>query len=319
MDRPFISVIIPVYNVEDYLAECLDSCISQDISDAEFICVNDGSRDSSGEILEEYAGKDDRIRIVNKPNGGLSSARNAGMAASEGEWIVFLDSDDKFKPRALNILKERIAKSGKADILIYCADTFPADIENEGWYKKTLQFKAASYTSFSPYVLFGERGSMPYVWRQAYRRGLLEESGVVFDEDLRYGEDVLFQMEIFPQASAFEFIGDVLMSYRLKREGSIMDSVQNDPLKTVDNHYEMILRAADVWKRKGWMDSFGKDFLYWALKFTILKVRALPPDLKKQKAAEFFDRIAAPYGLEKYKSKIGMKGRMMWTAFLVMK
>lgn len=319
MDRPFISVIIPVYNVEDYLAECLDSCIQQDVSDSEFICVNDGSTDSSGKILEEYAEKDDRIRIVNKPNGGLSSARNAGMAAFEGEWIVFLDSDDKFKPDALNILKERIAASDRADIITYCADTFPSKIDDEAWYKKTLQFPAASYSSFSPGVLFGERGSMPYVWRQAYRRGLLEKSKVTFDEDLKYGEDVLFQMEIFPQACGFEFIEDVLMSYRLKREGSIMDGVQNDPLKTVDNHYEMIVRAAKVWQKKSWIESYGADFLYWALKFTILKVRVLPPDIRKKKAAEFFDRIAAPYGLEKYKKKIGMKGRAMWTAFLVMK
>jgi len=316
---PRISVIIPVYNVEAYLAECLDSCISQDIPDAEFICVNDGSSDSSADILAKYAERDNRIRIVNKPNGGLSSARNAGIAASNGEWIVFLDSDDKFKPGALSTLKKRIETSHEADIMIYCADTFPEPIENEGWYLKTLQFPAASYTSFSPKVLFAERGSMPYVWRQAYRKGLLEESKVTFDEDLKYGEDVLYQMEIFPQASVFEFIEDVLMSYRLKREGSIMDNVRDDPLKTVNNHYEMILRAAKVWKEKGWIDSYGADFLYWALKFTILKVRVLPSDLRKQKAAEFFDAIAAPYGLEKYKRKIGLKGRMMWNAFLIMK
>ena len=327
MNSPLISVIIPVYNVEKYLAECLDSCICQEMPDAEFICVNDGSTDQSADILKEYAEKDSRIRVVDKPNGGLSSARNAGVAASSGAWIVFLDSDDKLKENALQVLQDRISLSGsdddrgadtartEPDIIIYCADTFPVDIESEGWYKKTLQFPSASYSSFSPGVLFRERGSMPYVWRQAYRRGLLEESKVVFDESIKYGEDVLYQMEIFPQASRFEFIPDILLSYRLNREGSIMDNVREDPVRIVDNHYDMICRVAGYWKEKGWIDKYGDDFLYWALKFTILKVRALPSDIRNKKAEEMFDRIIIPYGLDRYRRKQRIKGRMMWNVF----
>ena len=89
-----ISVIIPIYNVENYLPRCLDSCISQTLYDVEFICVNDGSTDRSAEILAAYAEMDKRIRIITKENGGLSSARNAGLDAARGKWIMFLDSDD---------------------------------------------------------------------------------------------------------------------------------------------------------------------------------------------------------------------------------
>ena len=91
---PKISVIVPIYNVEKYLAKCLDTILAQTFSDIEIICVNDGSTDNSRKILSEYAKKDSRIKIVDKKNGGLSSARNAGMKVAQGEFISFIDSDD---------------------------------------------------------------------------------------------------------------------------------------------------------------------------------------------------------------------------------
>ena len=91
---PKVSVIIPVYNVEQYLRECLDSVVNQTLKDIEIICVNDGSTDNSLVILEEYAAKDERIKIVNKENGGLSSARNCAIPLARGEYIGFVDSDD---------------------------------------------------------------------------------------------------------------------------------------------------------------------------------------------------------------------------------
>ena len=89
-----ISVIIPVYNVENYLRECLDSVINQSLDNIEIICVNDGSTDKSRDILSEYKNKDKRISILDKENGGLSSARNAGLKAAVGKYVFFLDSDD---------------------------------------------------------------------------------------------------------------------------------------------------------------------------------------------------------------------------------
>ena len=319
MESPLISVIIPVYNVEKYLEECLNSCICQGDSFAEFICVDDGSTDSCAQILAEYVDKDERIKLISKPNGGLSSARNAGIAIAKGEWIMFLDSDDKLKEHALQTIKSKIETDDCGDIIVYCADIFPADIETESWYKKTLQFSKKTYWFFAPDILFKERGAMPYVWRQAYRKELLDRSAVVFDESVRYGEDVLFQMEIFPQATGFHFISDVLISYRLNREGSIMNQVQDDMLQSVDHHYDMIKHVAQYWKEKNWLSLYGKDFLFWVLKFTIIKVKALPHHLRKEKAEEMFDEIIKPFGLEAYRKDIGLTGKAMWTAFLTMR
>ena len=103
-----ISVVIPVYNVEKYLNECLDSCISQDYTNCEFICINDGSTDLSWQILKDYQQKDRRFRIFHKTNGGLSSARNEGLARAFGDWVMFLDADDRLKRGAIAALNRRI-------------------------------------------------------------------------------------------------------------------------------------------------------------------------------------------------------------------
>ena len=93
-----LSVVIPVYNVEKYLQECVDSVLNQTLKEFELIAVDDGSTDHSGAILDEYQEKDSRITVIHKENGGLSSARNAGLDIAKGEWIAFVDSDDWVSP-----------------------------------------------------------------------------------------------------------------------------------------------------------------------------------------------------------------------------
>ena len=109
---PKISVIVPVYNTEQYLAECLDSVLAQTFQDIEIICVNDGSPDNSAAILSEYAKKDPRIKVITQENKGLSAARNAGLAMAQGEWIYLIDSDDMLPSYALEVLYNIAEKSG---------------------------------------------------------------------------------------------------------------------------------------------------------------------------------------------------------------
>ena len=100
METPLLSVIVPVYNVADYLSRCVDSILAQHVEAMEVILVNDGSRDSSGSLCDSYAEKDSRIRVLHKENGGLSSARNAGLDICRGEYVAFVDSDDWVEPDA---------------------------------------------------------------------------------------------------------------------------------------------------------------------------------------------------------------------------
>ena len=105
-----VSVIIPIYKVEQYLARCIDSVLRQTVSDLEIILVDDGSPDACGAICDEYAKKDDRIRVIHKENGGLSSARNAGIKIAKGEYIAFVDSDDWIDENFIKLLKEALEK-----------------------------------------------------------------------------------------------------------------------------------------------------------------------------------------------------------------
>ena len=113
-----ISVIVPVYNVEKYLHQCIDSILAQTLKDIEIICINDGSTDSSLEILKEYAKIDNRIIIINKENQGVATARNDGIRMAKGEYITFLDSDDWFELNALELIYNKI-KNTNTDILVY--------------------------------------------------------------------------------------------------------------------------------------------------------------------------------------------------------
>lgn len=118
---PAISIIIPIYNVEKYLRRCLESVKNQTFTDWEAICVNDGSPDNSAAILAEFAAKDSRFKIVNKENGGLSDARNAGMQVATGEYILYLDSDDFIHPQTLDIAY-RLAQRDASDIVSFTYD-----------------------------------------------------------------------------------------------------------------------------------------------------------------------------------------------------
>lgn len=115
---PKVSVIVPVYNVEKYLSECLESLINQTLSDIEIICVNDGSTDDSRNVLERYAASDKRIAVVNQTNKGLSAARNSGVKTARGRYLYFLDSDDFIDRNALEYLYQE-AEKYRLDILYF--------------------------------------------------------------------------------------------------------------------------------------------------------------------------------------------------------
>ena len=105
MNSPLISIIIPVYNAERYLRQCLDSVVAQTYTNWECLLVDDGSKDGSGEICDEYAKKSSRFRVFHKENGGVSSARNTGIEESKGEWVYFCDADDYVYPKGIEIIR----------------------------------------------------------------------------------------------------------------------------------------------------------------------------------------------------------------------
>ena len=129
MNEPLFSVILPVHDTRDYLDECLNSALTQSLDDFELICIDNGSTDGSGELLDRYAQQDARMQVFHQMDRGLSNARNVGLAAARGRYIAFLDSDDVLKPQALQRMYAAMS-SGTLDLLCFEFDILP---EKDGW------------------------------------------------------------------------------------------------------------------------------------------------------------------------------------------
>nr|WP_295161678.1 glycosyltransferase [uncultured Methanobrevibacter sp.] len=190
-----VSVVIPVYNVEDFLGECLDSIINQTLTDIEIICVNDGSADKSLDILNEYASRDDRITVIDQENGGHAVATNRGMDIATGKYLFLMDSDDILDLDALKLTYE-LAEKKEVDFVIFQAINYYMDkdeyIEEEN-YSMT---KLADHVGDS---VFSYRDVKDYVfdisvtpWSKLYRRDFIEKNNIRFPEGLVFDDNVFF-------------------------------------------------------------------------------------------------------------------------------
>ncbi|MBO5563930.1 MAG: glycosyltransferase family 2 protein [Bacteroidales bacterium] len=211
-----VSVIIPVFNTAPWLDRCLDAVLRQTLSDIEILCIEDGSTDESGSILEKRAARDSRIRILSfGENRGAAASRNAGLDAAGGEYVYFLDSDDWMDPDYLEAMVLRAEKTG-GDVVInrsYIlewedgrqAPAFPADfVRGDGYY--------------TPAVVSG--WFLPALWTRLYRRSYLKDNDIRFPDDLRCAEDIYFTglAEVL-QRRSYLFTGP--MYHYFQREGSL--------------------------------------------------------------------------------------------------
>lgn len=214
------SIIIPVYNVEQYLRDCLDSVLGQTLQDWEAICVNDGSTDNSEIILSEYATKDSRIKVVSKANGGLSSARNSGLEKAAGEYVLFLDSDDWLEVNALQAIANNIEDE---DLLCFNGRRYFE--ESRAFEQADLLAEESFSTGWDYYcqnALKSRRFAFVCVVLRCYRRQYLLENGLHFKPGI-YHEDNLFTPYACYYAKKTKVITDVLYNYRV-RVSSIMTS-----------------------------------------------------------------------------------------------
>ena len=263
-----VSVIIPIYNVAEYLPFALQSCLDQTLRDVEFICVNDGSTDSSLEIARKYAALDDRIIIIDGENAGVSAARNRGIEASSGDWIMFLDPDDYLSENAC----ERVwieAEEGLTDIINFGTEIVPKQPKASPWHYYALSLTTKRYYSFIPQVLFGEPSAKPFIWHQAYSKRLLDETGIRFDEELRLGEDMAFLICLYPHAERFALIEDKLYSYRFIRNNSAMQVLRKNANDKIAQHLKVTEKIFEHWRLHGFIEKYSTELLLWALDFIL--------------------------------------------------
>ena len=209
------SVVIPVYNVKDYLPKCIDSVLAQDFADYEIILVDDGSTDGeSGAICDRYAAAHpERIRVIHKPNGGLGDARNVGLEAAAGEYLVFIDSDDYVGPGMLKTLAAAIARF-HSDVI-----DFGFAVDTDGTITKQLVDDLPHDRTFTLAELPQLLLTQPNAWSRCWKRSLFLDTGIRYPSRVWY-EDIRTTTKLFAAAGSICAIPDVFYYY-VVREGSI--------------------------------------------------------------------------------------------------
>ncbi len=262
-----VSLVVPVYNVEEFLARCLDTLRRQTLADIEIICVNDGSRDRSRDILALAQQVDDRIRIIDQPNSGLSAARNTGLRQATGRVVMFVDSDDMLEPKACATVLKAFDKYDP-DLVTFGASIFPS-INGTPWLRRVLSPRDAVYKTYADKLLFKEN-SYPFVWRTAVSREFLTRTNLVFDESVKFGEDMIFHFMAYPASRRTVLLSDSLYIYRADREGSLMQTRQDNLLLKLKEHQIVARRILSHWKRQGWLQESAQAIAEWAIDFLVL-------------------------------------------------
>ncbi len=210
-----VSIIVPVYNAEKYLPACLRSILRQSYRSLEVILVNDGSKDGSLAVCKKFAAKDSRVRVIDIPNGGVSNARNTGVAAATGEYVQFVDSDDLLAKNMTEVLVRELEKDA-ADLAV-CGHK-QVFVQKNGVKEKRyactgercLMAREAFLEQLPTLVL---QGGMECVWNKLYRRSMIIAQNAIFPTDTSYGEDYLFNIPYFAACSRVVFLTEPLYCY----------------------------------------------------------------------------------------------------------
>lgn len=232
-----VSIIIPVYNSETTLRCCLESVINQSISDWELILVDDGSNDKSGEICDEYAEKNQRIKVFHKKNGGVSSARNIGLDNAKGKWIVFIDADDFVKESYLANLLEHSQK--QVDLVISYAEIHNGDDIN----KESYPPKLIDDTNFESMFIENDMNWHTSPWSKLYKRSIIEEHRLRFCEGMHIGEDAVFLYSYMLCSNRIYISNDTDYCYFAYNEGSLTKRVNSLDSETLA--YNQILAIVE--------------------------------------------------------------------------
>ena len=254
--RPMVSIIVPIYNAEQYLRRCVDSILNQEYTDFELLLVNDGSTDASGDICEEYGDKDPRVIVIQKENTGVSDSRNRALDRARGKYLQFLDSDDWITPDATRLFV-RAAEEYGCDMVI--SDFYrvvgerlspKGDIEEEG--VLTREEFAAHMMENPADFYYG------VLWNKLYRRDIVEEHNLRMDTDISWCEDFMFNLEYIRYAKVFYALHAPIYYY-VKRKGSLASQGINIS-KTVkmklnvfeyyNNFYKHVLEEEDYEKNR---------------------------------------------------------------------
>lgn len=263
-----VSVVIPIYNTEQYLRQCLDSVVGQTLTDIEVICVDDGSTDGSPRILAEYAAQDSRFQIMTQENAGPGAARNSGLRVSSGEYLIFLDSDDWYEPDFLERMVCQAEKTG-ADITVCRSVEFDTNTGQEQSSEWMLKSKYLPGEVFSP----GDIAEHIFQFTYGWPWDKLYCTEFVRQRVLRYpalpnSEDLVFVFQSLAVAGHIAVIPAVLVHHRVNRHDSVSNSRYKDP----NAPYQALMLLREGLEKRGVYRFFEQSFLNWAMEFLVWNV-----------------------------------------------
>lgn len=211
---PVVSVVIPVYKAEKYLRRCLDSLLVQTFTQWQAVCIDDGSPDGSGAILDEYAAQDSRFKVVHKKNAGVSAARNDGIKYADGQYIHFLDADDWVDAEYYEKMLA-VARDTGADMVV-------SGFVSDNKYTKPIRYKKS-------YVVRTISGKLwrsfaltdSYVWRYLFKRDFIKKNKLIFDTTLIAQEDTLFVLDAMARANMLATVGGVYYHYMFNENSAL--------------------------------------------------------------------------------------------------
>lgn len=238
-----ISIVIPVYNSEKFLASCMDSVLTQSYQDIQIIAVDDGSTDRSSDILDDYANRDSRVLVIHQKNAGVSSARNKGIRQALGEWMLFVDSDDQIEPNYCQRMLDVVTATG-ADVVIGCP-------EKEGMAAYELCTVDQKEKLICSCLAFDEMTfdfNIDAPWGKLFRTDVIKKNNIHFPENLKRSEDAFFCMEYYYHAKRIGYINWFGYQYNV-RENSLSKHYGAEVLSTLEQVLQTNLK---------WVSEHGK-------------------------------------------------------------
>ncbi len=301
-ETPLVSVIVPVYNVEEYVAECLDSILSQTYRNIEILCVNDQSADRSPDILAQYRKKDDRIRIINnRENRGLSFSRNAGLLEASGEYVLFIDSDDHIDPDTVEKCVESADKD-QTDLVVFSMVNYEEDGGKEEQLKLLSKYDAQKVYSGNEilYEAYVNKKDWPVnAVLCLYRRSFLAEHGITFVEGILH-EDNLFSYLCLKYSQRIRLL-PIPFYHRRIRSNSIITSTHNLLHKTESMCVIVAFLKEELRKEDQTVDErILTELLRAKLKILLayyLKIDSFPKDFKFRFKESYIEIISVSAGL----------------------
>lgn len=286
---PIVSVIVPVYNVAEFLPKCLQCLADQTISEIEILCVDDGSCDDSPELIKAFREKDARFSLLQQRHWGVSAARNLGIDSAQGKYVIFIDGDDWTDTDMLRRMVECAEKTA-CDMVVCSADVHFEQTGIRG--KRRRESLQAALTvpqeqllqndcSDFPWKIIGMPGGWPFIWNKLIRKDLLQQHQIRFAEQLKLGEDGVFLQMLLQYVDQVAFIKPALYHYRYQRKASATVSLYESKAIRFQQHIcvvEVLIRGffeRDILKKN------GERLVQWVLRFLYDDFVRLPAEEQK--------------------------------------